>query len=130
MIPLAIKLHVLYYMNMYSCSCCANLSATATDIAELSATLKLVAEPNRLRILCLLADESEHCVCEFNDHMPTISQSLLSHHLADLRKAALIEGEKKGLRVYYRLTDEGKRVLQIVLSLKHKEGEKTPCVSK
>ena len=75
-------------MNMSSYSCCHS-SVDTGNLAELSATLKLVAEPNRLRILCILGDEGTHCVCEFTEHMPTVSQSLLSHHLADLRGAGL-----------------------------------------
>lgn len=116
-------------MNMSSYSCC-HPSVDTSNLAELSATLKLVAEPNRLRILCILGDEGAHCVCEFADHMPTVSQSLLSHHLADLRGAGLIEGEKKGLRVYYQLTDEGKRIAQTIFGLHKKTGENIPCTSK
>lgn len=116
-------------MNMNSYSCCKT-SIDSSNLTELTATLKLVAEPNRLRILCILGDEGTHCVCEFTEHMPTVSQSLLSHHLADLRGAGLIEGQKKGLRVYYQLTDEGKRIAQTVLELHKKTEEKTLCTSK
>lgn len=116
-------------MNMSSYSCCTP-STDKVNLAELSSTLKLIAEPNRLRILCILGDEGTHCVCEFAEHMPTVSQSLLSHHLADLREAGLIEGEKKGLRVYYRLTGEGKHIVNLLLKLQGKTKEVTPCTSK
>ena len=101
-----------------------------SNLSGLSQTLKLVAEPNRLRILCIMSDEGAHWVCEFTEHMPTVSQSLLSHHLADLRGAGLIEGQKMGLRVYYQLTDEGKRIAQTILGLHKETGENTPCTSK
>lgn len=52
--------------------------------------------------------------------MKDVSQSLLSHHLADLRDAGLVESEKRGLRVYYRLTKLGSDTTNKVLSLKSK----------
>lgn len=116
-------------MNMSSYTCC-HPSVDVGSLAALSATLKLVAEPNRLRILRILRDEDAHCVCEFAEHMPTVSQSLLSHHLADLRGAGLITGDKQGLRVYYQLTREGKRITHTILGLHTKPGEGTSCTSK
>lgn len=109
-------------MNMNSYSCCPS-SVDTSNLAELSTMLKLVAEPNRLQLLCILGDEGTHCVCEFAEHMPTVSQSLLSHHLADLREAGLIESEKKSLRVYYHLTDKGKHITRTILGLRSKTGE-------
>ncbi len=103
-------------MNMCSYSCCGG-SRKSDDVVGLAAVLKIIGEPNRLRILCVLQSDEEHCVCEFSEHMPTVSQSLLSHHLADLREAGLVESEKRGLNVYYRLTKQGREITQTVLSL-------------
>ena len=94
-------------MNMRSYNCCTTSTATSANIEDIAKTLKLLGEPNRLRILCVLQANKEHCVCEFEDHLPDLSQSLLSHHLADLRDAGLVVPEKRGLRVYYRLTTYG-----------------------
>lgn len=79
--------------------------------------LKILAEPNRLRILCVLNNENEHCVCEFKDHMPDVSQSLLSHHLADLKETGLVYSDKRGQRVYYTLSESGKHTMKHVLKL-------------
>lgn len=103
-------------MNMHSYTCCTS-SSVSTDITSLASVLKTISEPNRLRILCLLQNSEEHCVCEFSKHMKDVSQSLLSHHLADLRDAELVESEKRGLRVYYRLTKKGVGITNKVLSL-------------
>ena len=84
-------------MNMSSYSCCTPNKVEFAKVGTLSSLLKLVAEPSRLKILCILR-QGEHCVCEFEDHVG-LSQSLLSHHLADLRDAGLIVGKKKGLNV-------------------------------
>lgn len=103
-------------MNMNSYSCCAT-APVGTDIASLASLLKTISEPNRLRILYALQNGEEHCVCEFSDHMKDVSQSLLSHHLADLRAADMVVSEKRGLKVYYKLTEQGMKITNRVLAL-------------
>lgn len=87
------------------------------NVSELAVLLKILGEPNRLRILCVLQKSKEHCVCEFGEHMKNLSQSLLSHHLADLRAAGLVKSEKHGLKVYYQLTKSGAKITKKILSL-------------
>ena len=108
-------------MNMRSYNCCTTSKKTSSDIDDIAKLLKLLAEPNRLRILCVLNNDREHCVCEFADHMPDVSQSLLSHHLADLREAGLVTSEKRGQRVYYRLTIDGVRVFKHAINVKKED---------
>lgn len=103
------------YMNMSSYSCCSSSTIEFGQVQSLSSLLKLVAEPSRLRILCILR-QGEHCVCEIERHLE-LSQSLLSHHLADLRGAGLIVGEKKGLNVHYALTREGRKIVEHIFAL-------------
>lgn len=100
---------------------CSNNSCSTPDIFELAALLKIAGEQNRLRLLCILRDGGEHCVCEFGDHAADLSQSLISHHLADLKKADLITSEKRGLNVHYSLTERGKLVIDTLFSLNNKE---------
>lgn len=104
-------------MNMRSYKCCDNNSPASKDIQDLSGLLKIIAEQNRLRLLCILRDGGEHCVCEFEEHTSDLSQSLISHHLADLKQADLIVAEKRGLKKHYALTDQGKYVTDIIFSL-------------
>lgn len=104
-------------MNMSSYSCCSGGSKNCSNIKLLSGLLKLVGEENRLRLLCVLKDGGEHCVCEFNEHLGELSQSLISHHLADLKEAGLISSRKEGLKAYYALTDEGARVVKSIFKL-------------
>ncbi len=58
----------------------------------------------------------EHCVCEFQKHLP-ISQSLLSHHLKDLKDADIVSDRKDGLNVYYALTLKGKQITGSLFNL-------------
>jgi ArsR family transcriptional regulator, arsenate/arsenite/antimonite-responsive transcriptional repressor len=94
-----------YYMNMNSFSCCTPSSAEFGQVDSLASLLKLVAEPSRLRLLCLLR-QGEHCVCELLEHV-SMSQSLVSHHLKDLKHAGIVVDEKRGLKVFYSLTPKG-----------------------
>jgi ArsR family transcriptional regulator, arsenate/arsenite/antimonite-responsive transcriptional repressor len=106
-------------MNMNSYNCCASASKESKQIETLASLLKLVAEKNRLIILCLLRNGT-HCVCELIKHVG-VSQSLISHHLKDLKDAGIVIDHKKGLRVYYELTAKGKYLTRILFVLSEKE---------
>lgn len=110
-------------MKMCSYSCCDTTTSASMDLQDLSGLLKIVGEQNRLRLLCILRDGGEHCVCEFENHVKDLSQSLISHHLADLKQAGLVTAEKRGLKMHYSLTENGKRVTNIVFSLTQKKSE-------
>jgi len=74
-----------------------------------------VSEESRLKLLCILKKE-KHCVCEIMEHI-NLSQSLISHHLRDLKDAGIVTDEKKGLRVYYSLTKKGKNIINLLFKL-------------
>ena len=74
------------------------------DYARVSDRFKVLAHPERLRILDALRRDSE-CVC----HLSALTgkpQPYVSQQLRILREAGLISDEKDGLNVYYRLTDD------------------------
>jgi ArsR family transcriptional regulator, virulence genes transcriptional regulator len=68
---------------------------------EAAAMLKELANPSRLLILCQLIDGEKSVgeLCRSID----LSQSAVSQHLARLREARLVDTEKRGQMVYYRL---------------------------
>ena len=74
-----------------------------------------MGEASRLQILCLL-QQGTHCVCEIMEHFP-MSQSLISHHLADLREAGIVTSVKSGRKVLYSLTKNGKNITKTIFSL-------------
>ena len=106
-------------MNMSSFSCCSRPSRESKQVISLSALLKIVSEESRLKLLCILR-RGEHCVCELVDHVD-FSQSLVSHHLSDLKEVGVVTNEKRGLRVYYSLTAEGKRITKLLFNIPAKE---------
>lgn len=66
-----------------------------------AAILKAMAHPTRLYILEELA-QGERCVCEL--HADTGADiSTVSKHLSVLKNAGIVEDEKRGLQVFYRL---------------------------
>jgi ArsR family transcriptional regulator len=100
--------------------CCGTVEApslTQAQTQHLAARLKALADPTRLRILDLLAQQpAPLCVCDltpqFSQNQPTIS-----HHLKLLREAGLIETEKQGIWAYYWATPEGRRTLAAITTL-------------
>ena len=103
-------------MNMSSYNCCTQNKVEFKNISSLSSLIKLVGEESRLKILCILKQD-KHCVCEIMEHLK-LSQSLISHHLKDLKEAGIIQDEKRGLYVYYSLTQRGKDIAHLLFQLK------------
>jgi len=64
--------------------------------------IKALAHPARLLIVDELSRNSERCVCELTEMIGT-DMSTVSRHLGVLRYAGLVEDEKRGQMVYYRL---------------------------
>jgi ArsR family transcriptional regulator len=92
----------------------ARLSAENSERA--AAVLKAIADPVRLRLFAQLAfTPGETCVCDLPD--VGVSQPTVSHHLRKLRDAGLIDSERRGTWVYYRATDRGQEVAEIVRAL-------------
>lgn len=79
----------------------ANLERKAAEAAGL---LKLLANENRLLILCHLAINGEMSV---NDMASAVglSQSALSQHLAKMREEGLLGTRREAQTVFYRIAD-------------------------
>jgi ArsR family transcriptional regulator, arsenate/arsenite/antimonite-responsive transcriptional repressor len=88
-------------------ACCPPLTAQplSQDQAEqVAPLLKALADPVRLRLMSLVASHAggEACVCNLNDAFD-LSQPTISHHLKVLHDAGLLDREKRGVWVYYRV---------------------------
>jgi ArsR family transcriptional regulator len=87
---------------------------TASMYESLSARLKLLAHPERLRMLDAVRRDAE-CVCHLEALLGK-PQPYVSQQLSQLRAAGVILDEKQGQNVYYRLCDEQVRAwLAVVL---------------
>jgi ArsR family transcriptional regulator len=91
-------------------ACCPPLSAgplSAGQAEQVASVLKALADPVRLRLMSLVASHpgGEACVCDLNDAFE-LSQPTISHHLKLLHDSGLLEREKRGVWVYYRVRTE------------------------
>ena len=64
--------------------------------------IKAMAHPTRLFIVEELSKRGERCVCELTE-MIGADMSTVSRHLAMLKSAGIVEDEKRGSMVFYRL---------------------------
>ena len=83
---------------------------------------KALSDPTRLRILILLLNNGELCVCDLIESL-LIPQSTASRHLAQLRSSRLVDGERRGTWMYYRI-NEGQGLGSAILGAlkEHSEG--------
>ncbi|GAB4369400.1 MAG: hypothetical protein Kow0062_03290 [Acidobacteriota bacterium] len=75
------------------------------DNKQLARTARALGNPARLAILAFLRD-GEQCVCRIQPAIG-LDMSTVSRHLAQLRDAGLVEDERRGAQVFYRLADPG-----------------------
>lgn len=86
--------------------CCALPRVSGTWVEQRAELMRALAEPTRLTMLASLwRAGSPICVCDFTAGLG-LSQPTISHHMAKLKQAGLVESEKRGIWVYYRLRDK------------------------
>jgi ArsR family transcriptional regulator len=66
---------------------------------------KGLSDPTRLQSLLLIYQEQELCVCELMVALD-LSQPKISRHLALLREAELLETQRRGQWIFYRLSSQ------------------------
>ncbi len=76
----------------------------AMNTETLANIFKALSEPIRVRILVLLLNKGELCVCDLVDTL-NLSQSVTSRHLAYLRNNNIVSARREGVWMYYQLTD-------------------------
>ena len=83
---------------------CCELPDVDSRWAEETATLmKALGDPTRLTMLAALWKASAPvCICDFTNDL-RLTQPTISHHMAKLKDAGLVESEKDGIWMFYRL---------------------------
>ncbi len=84
--------------------CCPPaMSMTVAKVDESVEVLKALADPTRLQMISILKRAPEPvCICDFTAAFD-LSQPTISHHMAKLREAGLVDVSKAGIWAYYRL---------------------------
>ncbi len=73
----------------------------AETVEPAAVVLRALPDPTTLQMLNLLAEAAEPlCVCDFTAAFD-LSQPTVSHHIAKLREAGLVESTKHGIWSYY-----------------------------
>ena len=83
------------------------------DAARAAAPARALGDPTRLRLAAALATTDELCVCDLAWILGR-SDKLVSHHVRVLRQAGIAQRRQEGRIVFYRLTDDGHRLLGAV----------------
>ena len=96
--------------------CCQK--QTANEIKQAAELLRIIAEPNRLKILCVLKN-SEECVCDIQKHIG-LAQNLTSHHLKVLKQAGLIKAQKEDKIFLLEIkADPNDKIIQVLKQICH-----------
>lgn len=82
---------------------------------EMSELLKVLANENRLTIVCYLL-EKPMTVSELHEKMGHVTQPALSQHLAMLKANRIVDSKKSGLSITYFIQD--KRIEDVIQTLK------------
>jgi ArsR family transcriptional regulator len=96
---------------------------TKAGDGRLSRLLHAISDPARRRILkalkqkgcCSIGKPSGMCACDIEQKVG-LSQPTISHHMAILRKAGLVQAEKHGPWMWYRRDERALRELAEALA--------------
>jgi len=83
-------------------------------IDQLASQFKAFSEPVRLRILYLLLENEEVCVCDLVQSL-SLTQSVVSRHLAYLKNNQLIESRREGTWVHYKIKPSQLEMINMLL---------------
>ena len=91
-------------------SCCepgAQPSIDEAAASDLEGLFKALSDPIRVRLVALIAaqPDREVCACDLVDVLGR-SQPTISHHLKQLHAVGLVDRERRGAWIHYRINDE------------------------
>ncbi|HEY9265225.1 MAG TPA: Rv2640c family ArsR-like transcriptional regulator [Mycobacterium sp.] len=107
-------------IDMSAPVCCAPMAAgpmSDDDALEVALRLKALADPARVKIMSLLF--SSAAGAENSGDLAALldlSESTVSHHLSQLRKAGFVESDRQGMHVYHRPALDAIGALCVVLN--------------
>lgn len=100
--------------------CCAAAFGDALDegsARELASVFKALSDPNRVRLISLIAaaDGAGACICDLTGPVG-LSQPTVSHHMRVLVEAGLVAREQRGRWAHFRLRESAFASLREALS--------------
>lgn len=86
--------------------CCGLPDVDATWAEGTAELMKALADPTRLTMVASLwKSRAPICICDFTAGLE-LSQPTISHHMAKLKDVGLVDSEKRGIWIYYRLSPD------------------------
>ena len=86
--------------------CCDLPVVKETWAEERAELMRALGDPTRLTMVASLwKANAPICICDFTAGLE-LTQPTISHHMAKLKEAGLVESEKRGIWIYYRLRDK------------------------
>jgi ArsR family transcriptional regulator, lead/cadmium/zinc/bismuth-responsive transcriptional repressor len=76
---------------------------------RMAETFRVLSDPTRLRIISAL-ELDELCVCDIAA-LASLTQSLVSHHLQNLRQMKIVKYRREGKMSFYALSDSHVRAM-------------------
>lgn len=101
-------------------ACCTSLvesPMTAEAVTQAAPMLKALADPVRLQLMSLVASHEggDACVCDLAGTFD-LSQPTISHHLKVLHEAGLLDRDKRGVWVHYRVRTDALQALGTLIA--------------
>ena len=87
-------------------ACCELPVVKESWADQTSDLMKALADPTRLTMIASLwKADAPICICDFTAGLG-LTQPTISHHMAKLKDAGLVDSEKRGIWIYYRLREK------------------------
>jgi ArsR family transcriptional regulator len=87
----------------------------AEQVESAAAMFRALGDPVRLRLAAMISARDEICVCELTPAFE-LSGPTISHHLRILREAGIVDSERRGTWVYYRIVPQAVHSLSALLA--------------
>jgi len=91
--------------------CQKKVQSIERSLIDLSQILNLTGNEVRLKILYLLYQEENLCVCDLGDILQ-MTIPAVSQHLRKLKDGGLLQSRRQGQTIYYSLTEEHLHILK------------------
>ena len=92
-------------------ACKQKLQKADTSLSKLSQVLSLAGNDVRLKILYLLKEESELCVCDLADILG-MTISAVSQHLRKLKDGNVLQTRRNAQTIYYSFKEEHLEIIK------------------
>lgn len=87
------------------------MTINRSKINKVAKVLKVISHPTRLEIIIMLQSKTQLTVSQICSKLD-VEQSLVSHHLAAMRRSGILKATRDGINISYSILEKG--VLEII----------------